>query len=142
MLDPVTALGVAASAVQFLDLGLQALSLCRQIRDDYEGATAANKELETYSMNLKELSTELTTSTGSTNAAGRRISKIAKDCLSDADSLQAILLEVRRAGNIKFIDTLKTTFRTMKERKTIEKLQNKLKTRRELLDSAIVQDIR
>jgi hypothetical protein len=35
-MDPISALGIAAATLQFLDFGLQALSLCRQIRDGDE----------------------------------------------------------------------------------------------------------
>lgn len=142
VMDPVTALGVASAAVQFLQCALEALSLCRQIRDDYQGATEANRELENYSSNLKDLSKELDTGTQQTNHAGRRIYKIAKECVASATELQALLFEVRKAGNSNVINFTKTAFRTMKDRKTIEKLQRTLQDRRANLDSAIVQDIR
>jgi hypothetical protein len=100
------------------------------------GATATNEELETYSNDLRNLSKELEAGTRATNQAGRRIAKIAKECVASADELFSILQKVRTAGNVNFGSAMKTTFRTMRERKTIEKLQNVLKERRTLLDSA------
>ena len=75
MLDPVSAIGVAAAAIQFLQFSLQVLDVCRQIRDDAEAASDANKELEEYSRTLQGLNKDLKASATQGNAAGRRIAE-------------------------------------------------------------------
>lgn len=139
-MEALAALGVAAASVQFLDFALQALALCRQIRDDAQGATATNKELENYSRSLKGLSQELKSGQAD-NFSGRRIKVIAQDCIAKTKELLELLDDVRKAGSKSRAATAKTLFRSLKERRTIEKLQNELKEKQALLDSALIHDI-
>jgi len=119
-MDPVTALGVAAAALQFLDLGLKALELCQEIRDDTEGASKAHKEIQSQTSTIGQLVKELRSATSGTGrAASRRINKIANDCISTSDDLLALLVEVRRTGNSTFFKVAQTTFRVMKEARRI-----------------------
>ncbi|GAB1728295.1 hypothetical protein NU195Hw_g2690t1 [Hortaea werneckii] len=139
-MEAVAALGVAAASVQFLDFALQALALCRQIRDDAQGATAANKELENYSRSIKDLSKELESGQAD-NACGRRIKAVAQACIAKTEELLKLLKKIREAGSITRTAAAKTLFRSLKERREIEKLQNELKEKQTLLDSALIQDI-
>ncbi|RMY97985.1 hypothetical protein D0862_07803 [Hortaea werneckii] len=139
-MEALAALGVAAASVQFLDFALQALALCRQIRDDAQGATATNKELESYSRSIKDLSKELKSGQAD-NACGRRIKAVAQACIAKTEELLKLLGKVRRAGSNSRTAAAKTLFRSLKERRTVEKLQNELKAKQALLDSALIQDI-
>ncbi|KAI7311436.1 hypothetical protein KC315_g12316 [Hortaea werneckii] len=139
-MEAVAALGVAAASVQFLDFALQALALCRQIRDDAQGATATNKELESYSQSLNDLSKELRSGQAD-NASGRRIKTVAQACIAKTEDLLVLLDKVRKAGSNSRTAAAKTLFRLLKERREIEKLQNELKEKQALLDSALIQDI-
>ncbi|KAI7283702.1 hypothetical protein KC345_g2791 [Hortaea werneckii] len=140
IMEAVAALGVAAASVQFLDFALQALALCRQIRDDAQGATATNKELESYSRSLEELSKELKSGQAD-NACGRRIKAVAQACIAKTEELLKLLEKVRKAGSNSRTAAAKTLFRSLKERREIEKLQNERKEKQALLDSALIQDI-
>ncbi|GAB1735842.1 hypothetical protein NU219Hw_g5182t1 [Hortaea werneckii] len=139
-MEPATALSVAAASVTFFQCSLQALSLCRQIRDNPHGATARNKELESYSRSLKDLSKELKSGQGD-NACGRRIKAVAQACIAKTEELLLLLENVRKAGGDSRTAAAKTFFRLLKERREIERLQNELKEKQALLDSALIQDI-
>ena len=143
MPDPLSALAVATATVQFLDFSLKALELCRQIRDDEQGATASNKALEAsvkeFNGILKDLQTQTTVNT---SQAGRKISKIAADCLALADDLTKLLEEVRGATRKKPLGALNATFKALRGNKKIEKLKNALKERQRTLDTAVTYDIR
>lgn len=136
-MDPVSALGVAAAVNQFLDVAAKALETCRQIRDDATSSAKRNKELEQAAVVLKDLRKELEST--QRNQAPRRIVEAAKSCTGAADELLPLLEHVRGAG--KQISTAKATFRAMRERKTIEKLQNYLAARQKVLDQLLIQDI-
>lgn len=136
-MDPVTALGVAAAVVQFLDVGVKALETCREIRDEATSSTKRNKELEEAAVVLKELRKGLEST--QRNSAPKRIVEIARSCVAAADDLLLVLENVRGAG--KQISTAKATFRAMRERKTIEKLSNVLQSRQKVLDQLLLQDI-
>ncbi|RMY40985.1 hypothetical protein D0866_00905 [Hortaea werneckii] len=139
-MEALAALGVAAASVQFLDFALQALTLCRQIRDDAQGATAPNKELESYSRSIEGLSQEL--KAGQTdNASGRPIKAVGQACIAKTEEILIVLEKVRKAGSNSRTAAAKTLFRSLKERRTIEKLQNELKEKQTLLDSALIHDI-
>ncbi|RMY13014.1 hypothetical protein D0868_02258 [Hortaea werneckii] len=140
IMEALAALGVAAASVQFLEFALQALSLCRQIRDDAQGATAANKELESYSRSIKDLSKELKSGQAD-HASSRRIKAVAQACTAKTEELLVLLERVRKAGSNGRTAAAKTLFRSLKERREIEKLQNELKEKQALLDSALIQDI-
>ncbi|RMY90984.1 hypothetical protein D0864_06147 [Hortaea werneckii] len=139
-MEAVAALGVAAASVQFLDFALQALALCRQIRDDAQGATATNKELEDYSRSIKGLSQELEAGQAD-NASGRRIKAVGQACIAKTEEILILLGKVRKAGSNSRTAAAKTLFRSLKERREIEKLQNELKEKQALLDSALIHDI-
>jgi len=55
MLDPVSALGVAAAVVQFVDYGTQIVSKGRKIYRSGDGTLAENVELEATSSRLRDL---------------------------------------------------------------------------------------
>ncbi|KAI7328881.1 hypothetical protein KC315_g6432 [Hortaea werneckii] len=139
-MEALAALGVAAASVQFLDFALQALALCRQIRDDAQGATVTNKELEDYSRSIKGLSQELEAGQAD-NASGRRIKAVGQVCIAKTEEILILLEKVRKAGSNSRTAAAKTLFRSLKERRTIEKLQNELKEKQTLLDSALIHDI-
>jgi hypothetical protein len=142
-MDPVTALSVAAAAFQFVSFSLEALELCRQIRDDAEGATAANKALEASIKELNDASEGLKTQVAAdTSQTGKRIKKITSDCLALENDLINILEQVRGAARKKPLGALNATFRALKGNKKIEKLKNALKDRLAALESAINHDIR
>ncbi|KAI7239965.1 hypothetical protein KC330_g1567 [Hortaea werneckii] len=140
IMEALAALGVAAASVQFLDFALQALALCRQIRDDAQGATVTNKELEDYSRSIEGLSRELKAAQAD-NASGRRIKAIGQACIAKTAEILILLEKVRKAGSNSRTAAAKTLFRSLKERRTIEKLQNELKEKQALLDSALIHDI-
>ena len=143
MLDPGTALNVATATVQFISFSLEALELCRQIRDDTQGATAANKALEasTKELNalLKDLQTQLATNSSQT---GKRISKVTADCLASADDLVKLLAEVRGASAKKPLGAVNATFKALRGNKKIEKLKNALSEKLATLEIAVDHDVR
>ena len=134
-MDPISALGAAAAAVQFLDISLKALEVCRQVRDDEKSSTARNKELEDALRSLKGVRKDLESPTTQTS---KNIKDVARKCASTHDELLKLLENVRGAG--KQLSTMKAAYRVMRERRTIEKLENTLKERQKLLDRALLQD--
>ncbi|KAM0715349.1 hypothetical protein Q7P37_008847 [Cladosporium fusiforme] len=125
MAEAVAALGVAAAAVQFFDFSLKALSICKQIRDSEKGATQANQELETCIGSLKQVVEDLKSDVKLTTTQ-RPIKTARQDCISVITELQKLLDDVKRKSQDKNFAAVKAAFRVMKERRRIEKLQNRL----------------
>ena len=142
MLDPVSALSVAAAVFQFLSFSHEALDLCREIRDNAEGATQYNKSLEGSSRELRGVVKELQIATANTNQAGKRLNRIAIECLSLSNDLVKLLDDVRGAALWQPIGATKPTFKAMKESRKIEKLKNAIEEKQALLNTALSHDIR
>ena len=89
-MEAVAAVGVAAAALQFLDFGVKALVLCKQIRDSDKGTTEANQELEHHIDELKKIYNELQQNV-TLRAADRQVAKTRQECVSVQGELLKLL---------------------------------------------------
>jgi hypothetical protein len=122
-MEAVAAVGVAAATVQFLDFGIKALVLCKQIRD--KGSTEANQKLEHHAEELKKIYNELQQGVN-LPAANRQITRTRQECVSVGDELLKLLNDVKINSRSKNLAAIKATFLAMKGKREIEKIQNKL----------------
>ncbi|KAK5734944.1 hypothetical protein LTR17_008577 [Elasticomyces elasticus] len=136
-MDSVSAIGVAAAVLQFLEFSVKILKTCKEIRDDANSATQNNKELEKAARTLEHFRAELG-SVMRSKQANRRIVTIAYECAQTAKEL-IDLLEYIRGGDGK-LGTAKATWRAMLKRKPIERLQKSLQDREAVLDKVLNQD--
>jgi hypothetical protein len=140
MLDPLSALNVATAVTQFLNFSANALELCKEIRDDTQGATAANKALEQSMREFNDIAKGIRTAAGQTSS-GRRLSSTAKQCITLSDDLLKMLEEVRQAERQK-PNVSKATFKALRSKRKIEKLQNAVEKQQAILDTALSHDSR
>nr|OQO27136.1 hypothetical protein B0A51_07018 [Rachicladosporium sp. CCFEE 5018] len=138
MAEAIALLGVAAASAQFLQFGVEALRICKEIRDS--GATDANRQLETYVEELKGIRKALPGVTGST-AGSRRINDLGVKCEKAGDELFAVLQQVRGASSGR-ASTFRESMRAMKGKRTIEKLAHRLQDYQTLLDQAMSANLR
>ncbi|KAK3701676.1 hypothetical protein LTR37_015328 [Vermiconidia calcicola] len=136
-MDPLSALAIATTAVQFIDFSLKTLEICRQIQNDADSATIRNKEIEEAARGVKDFEKQLISSQRQEVPEG--MVEIFKKCAVTADELQRLLEHVRGAG--KNLSKVKAVYRAVIERTAIEKLENTLKLHQEDLDRRILQDI-
>lgn len=116
-MEPLSALGVAAAIVQFLDVAFKIVKECKEIRDDALSVTKSNKELEREARLLVKLRSELG-SVDRGQIGNRRIAEIASGCATLTTELLS-LLDYVRGGTTK-IGTAKATWRAVLKRKPIE----------------------
>nr|OQO27894.1 hypothetical protein B0A51_05207 [Rachicladosporium sp. CCFEE 5018] len=138
MAEALVVLGVAAASAQFLQLGVEALRICKEIRDN--GATDGNTQLERYIKESKDIQ-KILPSTPSSTAGGRRINEVGIKCSGTGNELLAVLQHVKGAASGK-ASVFRVSMRAMRSRKTIEKLANALKDYQRLLDLALSADMR
>lgn len=138
-MDPVSAVGIAAAAAQFIGVGIKAARLCKEIRDNADSSTDKNKTLESLVREARESRKELLTCPP--QRAPRRISDLATRCVQAADELLQLLEAVRGAGASKNSNTARKLFRVMKERKQIEKMERSIQDKERLLQSLLIDDI-
>ncbi|KAI0467403.1 hypothetical protein F4859DRAFT_525306, partial [Xylaria cf. heliscus] len=137
-MDPVSALGVAAAALQFLDASAKAYNAFQEIRSSAESSTERNKQLEDNiraAQNLRDSFMPVSAPQGTTDP----VSELAAKCASKADELLKLLEYIRGSGQDR--NTIQATFRAMKERKKVKKLHESLAEDRVTLDQMISQKL-
>jgi uncharacterized protein (DUF2132 family) len=88
VLDPMTALSVAASAVQFLDFARVVVCKSKNLYLSTDGALQENKQTETVAMRLKELAKSIELhatqplSSSSDSLTSSRLQAICMECCS------------------------------------------------------------
>lgn len=125
MAEAAAELGIAAAAVQFFDFSLKALSLCKEIRDSEKGASQANQELEKCLGQLKQLYEDLRVHTR-LQVTDRPVTKARQDCMAVVDELLKLLNDVRFKSRDNNFAAVRAAFRVLKNKRSIEVLQNKL----------------
>lgn len=141
IMEAVAALGVAAAAVQFLDLSVKTLALCKQIRDSPTGSTEANTELTKSIKQLTTMQKELRQAGSSPSSTYRQLLRSVQDCSVVASELLQLLEDIRELAR-KSLGAMRSAFRVVKERKTIEKLQKRLADCQEKFQVALALDMR
>jgi hypothetical protein len=113
-MDPVSALGVAAAAVQFVDFGSRLLSNTLETYKNATGQSTRNMELSVISQDLVLLATEVETLLGKMEeprpgSAAERLKSLCHDCKSVNAELQTILEKLKAKGSSK-LDLAKNSF--------------------------------
>ncbi|TRX89796.1 hypothetical protein FHL15_009386 [Xylaria flabelliformis] len=150
-MDPVSALGVAAAALQFLDassdgdgllltreIAVKAYTAFQEIRSSAESSTERNKQLEDNIRAAKNLRSSLISASTSQRTADP-VTELTTRCASKSDELLTLLEYVRGSG--KDISSIRATFRAVKKGKHIEKLHSSLTEDRVALDQMISQKL-
>ncbi|KAI0188496.1 hypothetical protein EV127DRAFT_471231 [Xylaria flabelliformis] len=137
-MDPVSALGVAAAALQFLDASIKAYNAFQEIRSSVESSTERNKQLEDNIRAAQNLRGSLT-SASTPQGAADPVTVLTARCASKADELLNLLEYVRGSG--KNISSIRATFRAVKKGKQIDKLHGSLAEDRVALDQMISQKL-
>jgi len=139
-MDPATALGVAAAAVQFIEVGLKTLALCKEIRDSESDTTVLHAELQQSSKQLGTIQSGVTLDAFPRDTS-RSIKQCSLDC-SSAKELQDLLSEIRAIAQKKRFGAARAAFRAMRDQKKIEKIQNKLEKCQARFQTAVGVDTR
>ncbi|KAI0910131.1 hypothetical protein F4823DRAFT_638066 [Ustulina deusta] len=137
-MDPVSALGVAAAALQFLDASIKAYNTFQEIRSSAALSTEQNKQLEDNLRSAKSLRASLA-STLPPQGATDPVSRLTEKCASKADELLTLLEYVRGSG--KKIKSARAFTRAVWKRKDIEKLHSSLKEDQHTLNQMVSQKL-
>jgi hypothetical protein len=139
-MDPASAIGIAAAAVQFFDAGIKAICLCRQIRSSTVGATQGNEELEITVRKLCDIRKDL-----QAGDPGREVVKTQKECLEISEKLLTLLESIKapqRAAGSHGLGHVSATWRAMRAKGKIEKLEAKMEAAQRQFKEALTVDMR
>ncbi|KAJ3579080.1 hypothetical protein NPX13_g1486 [Xylaria arbuscula] len=137
-MDPVSAVGIAAAAVQFLEASIKAYNTFQEIRHSSERATAGNQQLEDDIRSAQTLRTSLV-STRAPQGARDPVSKLTERCTSKADELLTLLEYVHGSGED--ISSVRAATRSFRKRRAIEELHLSLKESQDTLNHMISQEL-
>ena len=103
-MEPLSALGLAANIVQFVDFGSKLLSGACQLRDSPKGQPEEHAELEAITKNLLKTSSEFKTSIseredGFLSSNEKELQSLCEDCNSLAEQLLGALSKLKMKGN-------------------------------------------
>ncbi|KAI0393083.1 hypothetical protein F5Y17DRAFT_324662 [Xylariaceae sp. FL0594] len=119
-MDPVSAIGVAAAALQFLDASVKAYSAFQQIRSSVTSATKQNEQLEQNINDANKLRAQLWPAPQSQNSPDDPVLRVTDRCVSKANELMALLKYVR--GLNEDASSVRLFWRAFWKRKDIQEL--------------------
>lgn len=105
-LDPLTALSLAATVVQFVDFSCKLLSKGHEIYASADGASVGNREVELIAKDLRNLNARLNGSVATRRATNPNLTNSEKalvdlslNCSAVADELLVVLDQLKVQGN-------------------------------------------
>ncbi|KAI1823016.1 hypothetical protein F4861DRAFT_540414 [Xylaria intraflava] len=137
-MDPISAVAVAAAAIQFLDASIKACNAFQEIRHSAKSATEGNEQLEDDIRSAQRLRASLLSTSGSQEATDP-VSELTTRCTSKADELLALLEYVRGSGES--LSSAHVFVRVVRKQRAIKELYNALKTHQDNLNQMISEKL-
>jgi hypothetical protein len=148
-LDPLSALSVAASAVQFIDFASKIVSKAKNIHGSAEGALRENTETETVTIRLQEMADQLENLDLSSTTHGlddneRRLGEICSECSQITKQLVKRLggLKVPRETHNRKWKSFRQALKSVWSKREIDDMATKLDGLRSELDTHILVSLR
>ena len=153
MVDPLTTLGLAANVIQLLTFTGSLLSKGREIRDAAYGAPVAQRELETITESLRQLSANLilpetgyVVSRSKKDAPAqteRELSELCNGCLGVSDELLKALKALRNPGaTTSHFTSIYQAFRYVLSEGKMDDMSKRVETFRRQIDTTLLVSIR
>lgn len=145
-MDPLTALGLASNVIQLVDFSLKTLTKFRELCND--GVSTENKELEDMAVCLKVFRNHLTAADPTTGRSkdlfddDRDLQALAVKCCETADELTAELDTLKSSNSRRKLEAIKKTYRTIRRKSIVEKMQRKLDGYRQILETRTLINLR
>lgn len=142
-MEPASAIGIAAAAVEFFSFSAKAISLCKQIHNNVSGATQANEELETSIGKLRDIRKGLEVTI--VGKPDREIAKAQRECLVISEKLLKLLEGIKASSQpqkSRFWKDVSATWSAMRSKSKVEKLEAKLRVAERQFMSALTIDTR
>ncbi len=119
-MDPLTALGLAANVVQFIDFGTSLISGTLERYRSATGTSIGNSELESITEDVKQLSIGLEANTKGSSKHETALKNLSGRCKDAADELLAVLVDLKVKGKHKKWESFKQAVRSIDKEKKIQ----------------------
>lgn len=149
-MDPLTALGLGANILQFIDFSCSIIGTAREIEDSNCNTTVEFADLETVTQTLILLNSRILISnedsTHSKNAtpsnASINLSAACDDCAQVASELISVLRRLKTVDKSKTWTGLTQAFKTILSRDRIQALRDRLDRHRSVVQLALMVSLR
>jgi hypothetical protein len=148
-MDPLSALGVAASVVQFLDFASTLVSSTYKIYKSTTGDTKEKLDLMVVTSSLKSLSNDLRLSLDQDTSEGKELSKVDTEintlCASCSDVADELILALEKLNVQKEHDiwqSVRTALQSVWGRKEVDALEKRLESFRSQISLHINASLR
>ncbi|KAK4494230.1 hypothetical protein PRZ48_014528 [Zasmidium cellare] len=152
MLDPYSALGAAASIVQFVDVASRLIASGYDAYTSASGAIEENVQIETTTLELKAFSDNLLAQNRGRSSQDddlrdqetKNMIKMTERCVALADRLLKVLhdLKVEGTGPMRSLSAVRQAVRAASKSKKIESMEDSLMKVQSLLQSHLLSSIR
>lgn len=144
-MDPLSALSVAASVVQFVDFAFRILSDARQLYEDGElsvniQSSRVASELGSWSKDLRRSIREQNSTSLSNNE--QELETLCRDCAALAGDLKARVENLKPAGKGRPWESVGQALKSMWSRKELNEVEAKLSTYRDAINSRLLGSLR
>ncbi|KAI9691965.1 MAG: hypothetical protein M1820_009643 [Bogoriella megaspora] len=140
MIDPLSALSVAAAAVQFVDYGTRVLKRAQELSN--RGSLATNDEMEEMTgeiLALSERAKSQSKPTEGLSPSEEAVNVCASSCVTVAEELIALLRDLKPGGSRNILKSLKYANKAVQQSNKIKKLREKLNQFEKHLSGQILQ---
>jgi hypothetical protein len=147
-MDPITALGIAGSIVQFVDFGIKVVSKGNKIYHSGDGTTAENHDLETVVTDLILIQTRLRQSLIPLDAAGllneddQALVHLSATSNEVASALLERLKKVKAQGRFRRWKSFRQALKSISSKEDIDELASRLQKLRDQLELRILIGLR
>jgi hypothetical protein len=145
MLEPLTALSVAGTIVQFIDFSCRIITASVQLHRSEHGALKVNEVLEVVTSDLVKLTTKLhrlDRASGSVSEDEQALINLCDSCNTVADELLSRLKTLKVQGRHRKWESLRQAIKTVWAEEELSALGRKLITFKQSLELRILVDIR
>tara|TARA_R110002003_G_scaffold502_9_gene20108 strand:- start:436 stop:912 length:477 start_codon:yes stop_codon:yes gene_type:complete len=148
MLDPLTALGIAANVVQFIDFTIRIIAKSNDIYQSASGSLIEHDDMNKVTLDLSALSTKLRDSVAVTapNAGltldEQALHDLSKGCLETSQELTKALQRLQNNGKTSRFRSFRQALKTVWSKDDIKELERRVGMYKEELTFRIVVGLR
>jgi len=141
MMDPITALSVAGNVIQFLDLGVKAVSKAGEIYDSSNGALVEHIEIGDLTEDIAKVAVKLAAAAGATTG-NDSLDNICEQCTIVAKELSDALKEMKADDKKSRIKSARKALKAMWGRKHVEDMKRRLEGYRDEIQFHVLVDLK
>ncbi|KAI4911316.1 hypothetical protein J4E85_011225 [Alternaria conjuncta] len=138
-MEALTAIGLIANIVQFLDLGAKLIGSAKEMRDSASGMTVENKSLEEVTIEMRDLTSRLDPPTTKARSDDEKaLRRLAQECHELSDQILRLLKKIAPSKPNSTLRSIRSAIRTIKYKDEMRELEDKLAKCRDQLHLQLV----